>query len=157
MSTRRRSVRVRIGLACAGLFLVTGAALITVTYGLLANGLAGSSETIATKSPDPLLLQHCKTDPLSDPNLAQKCKSAFSAGAAVGAKQQGSQALSQLLTYSIGGLAVLTVLAGVVGWSLAGRVLRPLHTITEAARRASEHNLTDRLALTGPRDELKEL
>ena len=40
---------------------------------------------------------------------------------------------------------------------MAGRVLRPVHAITAAARRASEENLGERIALAGPEDELKEL
>jgi signal transduction histidine kinase len=43
------------------------------------------------------------------------------------------------------------------GWLLAGRVLRPLSTITAAARRISASSLHERLALHGPDDELKEL
>jgi signal transduction histidine kinase len=44
-----------------------------------------------------------------------------------------------------------------LGWIVAGRALRPVHAITAAARRASEENLGERIALTGPDDELKEL
>jgi signal transduction histidine kinase len=51
----------------------------------------------------------------------------------------------------------MTVASGGVGWVMSGRVLRPVRTITETARRASERHLGERLALTGPRDELKEL
>jgi signal transduction histidine kinase len=51
----------------------------------------------------------------------------------------------------------VTVLAALAGWLVAGRVLRPVHRITAAARAASEHNLSGRVALTGPRDELREL
>jgi signal transduction histidine kinase len=40
---------------------------------------------------------------------------------------------------------------------MAGRVLRPVSSITAAARRASDRHLGERLALTGPKDELKEL
>ena len=35
----RRSVRARIALACAGLFLVTGAALVAATYALVDHSL----------------------------------------------------------------------------------------------------------------------
>src|SRR5262249_37266052 len=42
-------------------------------------------------------------------------------------------------------------------WVVAGRVLRPLRTITEAAHNASVTSLHQRLALTGPDDELKKL
>jgi signal transduction histidine kinase len=44
-----------------------------------------------------------------------------------------------------------------LGWIVAGRALRPVHAITAAARRASEENLSERIALSGPDDELKEL
>ena len=43
------------------------------------------------------------------------------------------------------------------GWLLAGRALRPLRDITATARRVSGENLGERIALSGPADELKEL
>jgi signal transduction histidine kinase len=55
------------------------------------------------------------------------------------------------------GLALLTLASAGLGWLMAGRVLRPVHEITAAARRASERHLGERLRLEGPRDELKEL
>lgn len=54
-------------------------------------------------------------------------------------------------------IIVLTILSIAIGWWLAGRVLSPLHRITATARRLSLSNLNERIALTGPRDELKEL
>ena len=51
----------------------------------------------------------------------------------------------------------MTVASGGLGWFMSGRVLRPVRVITETARRASEQHLGERLALTGPTDELKEL
>jgi len=54
-------------------------------------------------------------------------------------------------------LAVIAVAAAAIGWLIAGRVLRPLRTITAAARRISASSLHERLALHGPDDELKEL
>ncbi len=51
----------------------------------------------------------------------------------------------------------MTVASGGLGWYISGRLLRPVREITETARRASEQHLGERLALTGPRDELKEL
>src|SRR6202041_781482 len=47
--------------------------------------------------------------------------------------------------------------AGGLGWFMWGRVLRPVRVITETARRASEQHLGERLAMTGARDELREL
>jgi signal transduction histidine kinase len=63
----------------------------------------------------------------------------------------------QLLVACASGLAVIAMAAAAIGWLLAGRVLRPLSTITAAARRISASSLHERLALQGPDDELKEL
>jgi signal transduction histidine kinase len=45
----------------------------------------------------------------------------------------------------------------VLGWLVAGRVLRPLRQMTAATRRISADSLHERLAVTGPGDELKDL
>jgi len=63
----------------------------------------------------------------------------------------------QLLIVSGIALAVIAVAAAAIGWLIADRVLRPLRTITGAARRISASSLNERLALQGPDDELKEL
>jgi signal transduction histidine kinase len=54
-------------------------------------------------------------------------------------------------------IALLAVLALGVGWLIAGRVLRPLRTITTAARDISAGNLHQRLAVNGPDDEFRQL
>ncbi len=54
-------------------------------------------------------------------------------------------------------LAAIAVAAASIGWIIAGRVLRPLSTITAAARRIAASSLHERLGLHGPDDELKEL
>ena len=51
----------------------------------------------------------------------------------------------------------MIVLAAILSWVAAGRALRPVHTITAAARAASEHNLSAWFALRGPPDELHHL
>ncbi len=63
----------------------------------------------------------------------------------------------QLLVNSGIALAIVAVLALLVGWLVAGRMLRPIRTITRTARRISSTSLHERLALDGPQDELKEL
>ncbi len=54
-------------------------------------------------------------------------------------------------------LAAITAAAAAIGWMIAGRVLRPLRTITATATRIAASSLHERLALHGPDDELKEL
>jgi signal transduction histidine kinase len=63
----------------------------------------------------------------------------------------------QLLIAAGLALVVVAIAAAAIGWFIAARVLRPLSTITAAARRISASSLHERLALTGPDDELKEL
>jgi signal transduction histidine kinase len=67
------------------------------------------------------------------------------------------ETLGTLLTWSVVALAVIGVLAVVTGWVMAGRVLHPLHRITATARRVADRTLHERIALDGPRDELREL
>ena len=52
---------------------------------------------------------------------------------------------------------VAVMLALALGWLIAGRVLRPLRTITSTARDISASNLHERLNVEGPDDELKQL
>ncbi len=63
----------------------------------------------------------------------------------------------QLLVDSGIALGIVAVLALLAGWLLAGRMLRPIRTITRKARRISSTSLHERLALDGPQDELKDL
>ncbi|MDA1367813.1 sensor histidine kinase [Glycomyces algeriensis] len=65
--------------------------------------------------------------------------------------------LSALLSQAALSLAVVTVLAAVLGWLVAGRVLRPIRAISSAARRLSAENLTERVPVTAPADELSGL
>ena len=54
-------------------------------------------------------------------------------------------------------LGVVTVLAAVLGWLVAGRVLRPIRTISATAQRLSAENLSERVPITAPADELATL
>jgi signal transduction histidine kinase len=54
-------------------------------------------------------------------------------------------------------LLLTAIGSAVLGWFIAGRVLRPLREITGTARTISAGNLHQRLALTGPQDEFKQL
>jgi len=65
--------------------------------------------------------------------------------------------LRVLAFVSVVALAIMAVISIALGWWIAGRVLRPLRTITTAARDISATNLHRRLALDGPDDEFKEL
>ncbi len=60
------------------------------------------------------------------------------------------------LQYGLAFIGVL-LLAAVIGWAVAGRVLAPLKRITGTARRVSEESLAERIPVAGADDELREL
>ena len=154
MSRRPRlTVRARLTLLYTGLFVVCGAIVVAVSYILVARlEPQGQSEQAPAS-----FVARCRSEQLSaHPNdrLLAKCNAYFQLQ---GAQHQRDVTLSHLLQYSLITLAVVLALAAILGWIVAGRVLRPLHRITAAARAASERNLSARVALRGPRDELHEL
>jgi len=72
-------------------------------------------------------------------------------------REVAADALSNLRRLYAVALGAMTGLSVLLGWAMAGRVLRPLQRITATAKRVSQDNLDERIALEGPRDELKEL
>jgi signal transduction histidine kinase len=166
-----QKVRTRLALIYAALFFAAGSALLGLTYGLVASSLPTQPPAGDTVSNQELstLIHECKATsyvvkgnhliPVKTP-LLPACKQAevaYNAGTAAGLAAQRQNALSKLLSFSLVGLAVMTVASAALGWFMSGRVLRPVRVITQTARRASEQHLGERLALTGARDELKEL
>ena len=150
-----QKVRTRLALLYAALFLVSGSALLALTYGLVAASLPQQSPAAASGLDSNQLakLRNACRQPYPDPGTVLACKRAFSAGA----DSVRDSALNSLLIFSLLGLGVMTVASGGLGWYVSGRVLRPVRAITETARRASDQHLGERLALTGAQDELKEL
>jgi signal transduction histidine kinase len=67
------------------------------------------------------------------------------------------EALARLVRQGLWALLLLGAVGTAAAYLLAGRVLRPLQDITATARRLSAERLDARIALEGPRDELREL
>jgi signal transduction histidine kinase len=136
---------------------VCGAIVVAVSYAQVAR-LGTQGQRLDPPGDDPAsIAARCRSEELSahpDPRILAKCAAYFQQQ---GAQGQRNLTLSHLLQYSLVTLAVVIALAAVLGWIFAGRALRPVHLITTAARAASEHNLSARVAPTGPRDELREL
>jgi signal transduction histidine kinase len=158
----RRPVRLRLALLYSGLFLLAGAALLTVTYVLVADTLGSTvpQSQITSITQTSGSMDRCKAEAVTQAQ-ASVCKQEAIAAtrgiAEAAARNQRDAALSHLLNVSVAGLVLMAALSALLGWVVAGRVLRPVHAITAAARRASEENLGERIALAGPQDELKEL
>jgi len=86
----------------------------------------------------------------------KKTVHAGSRGSAPAIAQHGTDIRQQVIGSAVS-LAVLVVLSLALGWLIAGRLLRPLRTITATARDISANNLHRRLSLGGRDDEFKEL
>jgi signal transduction histidine kinase len=71
--------------------------------------------------------------------------------------QVNERALEQLRQYSFIGLGAMFVLSLGVGWVVAGRVLRPIDRISAVARDITATDLSRRIDLHGPEDELTRL
>jgi signal transduction histidine kinase len=141
----RRTARLRLTVLYGGaVFLACGATVLAFTY--LLYGLLGHAS-------HPVLFLH-KRGKLVTSAVATQPAQATIRVAGLGQIAMDRQ---QLLIVSGIALAVIAVAAAAIGWLIAGRVLRPLRTITAAARRISASSLNERLALQGPDDELKEL
>ncbi|HSR86482.1 MAG TPA: HAMP domain-containing sensor histidine kinase [Streptosporangiaceae bacterium] len=157
---RRRPLRLRLTLIYTGMFIVGGVLLVAITAGLQAQRTSSPPKLPDTQqivqfrdSCRKVLSAHVTVSQ----NTIIKCKAAFNEGARAGAVSQSQADQRSLLLYSGLALAIMALLSAILGWIIAGRALRPVQSVTDAARRASEANLTERISLTGPRDELKEL
>jgi hypothetical protein len=153
-SPRRRrtpapTIRLRLTALYGTVFLITGAALLTVGYLFVRNNL----HTHHSLRAELIRLGIHPADgqfgfPPGSPTgkLIHTVQSQVLGGA-----------LHRLLIEYAVALVVTTALSVLIGWLLAGRALAPLREITATARRVSGENLGERIDLPGPADELREL
>ncbi|HEU5265238.1 MAG TPA: HAMP domain-containing sensor histidine kinase [Jatrophihabitans sp.] len=156
----RLSARSRLTILYTSLVAGCGGVLVAVTYALLAQNLINTKPTGSTQGVEKAIEQCVRgftAKGVAVPDAKEKCAALYANGVQAGASAQRSSTLDHLLIYSLLTLAAVIVFAAVVGWVVAGRILRPVHQLTAAAREASERNLSHRLALSGPRDELRDL
>jgi signal transduction histidine kinase len=150
----RWTIRVRLTVLYGGLFFLAGALLLGVTYLLMAQRL---DRNLGTRADIGLRSEQMREMFPNNPAVAEAVQEALDERVRV-----RDDALNSLLTQ--GGLALLGVglVAGAFGWLVAGRALQPLQRITDTARRIAgadgvRTGLHERIALEGPRDEVKEL
>jgi signal transduction histidine kinase len=153
----RLSARSRLTLLYAALFTFGGAALVLITYVLVADTLHSTTTTRIPPGVQHSLERCLAAAQTGRAGVMQKCAAVYASGVQAGAAAQRGTTLNHLLTYSLVSLAGAALLAAAAGWIAAGRILRPVHRLTAAARAASEQDLSQRIALQGPRDELREL
>lgn len=145
-------LRTRLAIFYSALLLAAGLALVALAY-TGAMGLTTGPPRLTQLTPSQRdLLTLCKPLP-SSKQLSAECGRLI----ALASPSRNGPLLDAI---RIGGvIAVVLVATGAValGWLAAGRALRPVRSITDAARRASELRLGQRLALSGPDDEIKQL
>ncbi len=137
----RLTARARLALLQTVLVLAAGTALTGLTYLLMRR------RTFATR------LDLAGTDPSGMPPPMPAPAEDLRAFA----DRVQAETLSALLTRAGLALVVVTGLAAVLAWLVAGRVLRPIRVISSTARRLSAENLTERVPVTTPADELSAL
>ncbi|NUP48738.1 MAG: HAMP domain-containing histidine kinase [Catenulispora sp.] len=137
---RPRTVRMRLTLLYTVLFLTSGLMLVCLVLFLVFR-----QPILATFAPDP---------PAPDDALGPLPGGPLPDYVRVSPTWD---TLRAAITQSAIVLTVMGAGSAVLGWTVAGWVLSPLRTMTAKARAISEHNLHERLALTGPKDELTEL
>lgn len=142
-----RTVRTRLTALYVALFAVSGAALLAVTYLLVRGSVAQQRYTGAGSPTGSGARNHSyeggKPGPPGSGTDIESYRHALD--------------LRRTAVQGTLALAVMTLVAVVVGWLVAGRILRPLRTITRTAQNISAGNLHARLDLPGPDDELKQL
>ena len=137
----RITVRGRLALLYGSVFLASGIALLAITYVLVDDAIrrfAGVPVTARRSLPPHQSGVGVRVPPAEGRLLVA----------------QRTVDLHSLLLGSGIALGVMTVASVLLGWLVAGRILRPLRTITNTARHISQDSLGQRLALQGPRDEL---
>jgi len=140
----RRSVRLRLTGLYGVLFVLSGAVLLAIATGLT---ISSSNTEVAVPSQS-----------VSNPGtaLSQADARIRELQAQLNARDASSVS-HQLLIASVIALGIMAVASVAFGWIMAGRALRPVREMTEAAQRISADNLHERLAVAGPADELKDL
>ncbi|HWS52000.1 MAG TPA: HAMP domain-containing sensor histidine kinase [Microbacterium sp.] len=161
----RWTVRARLTLLYAGLLLLSGIVLLAITYVLFNQATANEAVTVVL--PDGTSVA-ANVDPDGAEHPDGDTRSSGSADGAPAtlpdpqrlreiATEQHDARMRNLLVQSGTALVIMAVVSIILGWVIAGRALRPLRVITDTTRRITAQNLHERLALSGPADELKAL
>ncbi|MGW2993822.1 histidine kinase dimerization/phospho-acceptor domain-containing protein, partial [Streptomyces sp. NPDC001193] len=150
----RPTIRIRLTLLYGGMFLIAGILLLSIIYLLAAQALREGNglpfkildgRDIKVTSSCPGVIGTGQT-PDQFNSVINTC-----------ILEQRRHALDDLLSRSLMALLGLSIIAFAFGYAMAGRVLSPLGKITRTARRVVGSDLTRRIELDGPDDELKEL
>ncbi|MFD8983493.1 HAMP domain-containing sensor histidine kinase [Streptomyces sp. NBC_00809] len=150
----RPTIRIRLTLLYGGMFLIAGILLLSIIYLLAAQALR-EGNALPFKIVGGQQVEVSSTT-CSGVGVHQSIDQ-FNAAIGQCILDQRKRALDDLLRRSLMALLGLSIIAFAFGYAMAGRVLSPLGKITRTARRVVGSDLTRRIELDGPDDELKEL
>ncbi|WGH83190.1 sensor histidine kinase [Auritidibacter ignavus] len=148
--SHRFSARARLAFSYAVLVMICGAVLLTVLVAYLGFGPEYSFGRVDAEGRDGSVL--IVPEVTDQPDATQGPGASFSVEV-----HSREDLIILLITVSAVVLLVLGVLSSVLAWWLAGRMLRPLAQINEAAQIAASGQLDHRIGLSGPRDEIVDL
>jgi signal transduction histidine kinase len=152
-----RTVRVRLTVLYTSLFLISGALLLALASGVTVHAVAGTEVSSRNEPSVPAGQVDAVRIQLLQAQVARLQSQLIHLQSETGTQPGQDQLSHALVLSSLIALAIMTIVSAVLGWLVAGRALRPVSQMTAAARRISEDNLNERLAVAGPHDELKEL
>ncbi|WP_424890666.1 sensor histidine kinase [Streptomyces sp. XH2] len=151
----RPTIRIRLTLLYGGMFLMAGVLLLTIIYLLAAQALElGSEPIVRLLNGSQVQVTGGRCPALENVNLPADEANRILRSCT---DHQRALALDGLLKRSLLALLGLAVIAFAFGYAMAGRVLSPLGRMTRTARRVAATDLSRRIELGGPEDELKEL
>ncbi|MEU0851038.1 HAMP domain-containing sensor histidine kinase [Streptomyces flaveolus] len=152
----RPTIRIRLTLLYGGMFLIAGILLLSIIYLLAAQALNTGNEPLFKIVGGTDIKVASDKCPVVN-NASNLSLSTFNAAISECIDDQRKVALDNLLSRSLLALLGLAVIAFAFGYAMAGRVLSPLGRITRTARAVAGSDLSRRIELDGPDDELKEL
>ena len=150
----RPTIRIRLTLLYGGMFLIAGILLLSIIY-----LLAAQAVHVGNELPFKIVSGRVRVSSEACPTLGSFTGTQDEINDALNAcvNEQRHEALDNLLSRSLLALLGLAVTAFAFGYAMAGRVLAPLGRITRTARRVAGSDLSRRIEMDGPDDELKEL
>ncbi|MFE7514912.1 sensor histidine kinase [Streptomyces sp. NPDC057540] len=149
----RPTIRIRLTLLYGGMFLIAGILLLSIIYLFTAQALSDSTSQLPFKVVNGTVQPTTSGCRLPESPTGDQLNDAVT----LCLRHQSDIALHDLLRRSLFALLGLSIIAFAFGYAMAGRVLSPLGRITRTARQVAGSDLTRRIELDGPDDELKEL
>ncbi|MER8043804.1 HAMP domain-containing sensor histidine kinase [Streptomyces sp. NPDC094032] len=149
----RPTIRIRLTLLYGGMFLIAGILLLAIIYLFTAQALRDSTSQLPFKVVSGTVQPTTDWCELPEKSTGEMLNNAVT----MCLRHQSDLALDDLLRRSLFALLGLSIIAFAFGYAMAGRVLSPLGRITRTARQVAGSDLSRRIELDGPDDELKEL